>query len=679
MDLDMKEYLNAFLDESSEQLELLGDLLLSLESNPEQPEVVNEIFRVAHTLKGMAGAMGFDGMASLTHAMEDLLDLMRKGELAITGDDVSLLFRCLDTLQVMIDQIRKGGRDGDVNADELLKALKAKVEVVNHHEATKSQTPIGLTSQEAEWVKKAQDQGMKVYHLTVHLDPQCLLKSARAYLVVSRLEGMGEIIKTVPPVEELEKEGFDYTFEVYLATKEEQETTRHTVMSISEIANVEIKELTSENEHVAEELQKTDETRKVEEVAEEASSPEPSFQGMRKMTGTIRVDINRLDKLMNLVGELVIGRARIERLAQEAGLKAFEEPLAHLGRISGEIQELVTKLRMVPISYVFDRFPRLVRDLCKSLGKEARLVIEGKETELDRTVVDEIGESLVHLIRNALDHGIETPEEREAKGKKREGTVRIAAYQEGNSVIVEVADDGCGIDANVVRRKAVEKGLYSAEEAQALSDEDAIKLVFLPGFSTADKVSDLSGRGVGMDVVKSKVESLGGQFAVHSKLDRGTRVIIRLPLTLAIVLALLVSVGDEAYAIPLEDVEETLLVNKNDIRSVHGTPVVTVRGEILSLQSLAGLLRAHSRLEADEFPVVVVRAEGKRRGLIVDELIGQQEIVIKPLGKLLSKVHGIAGATILGDGNVALILDVASLGSRPERAVTYEARVGAPQ
>lgn len=679
MDLDMKEYLNAFLDESSEQLELLGDLLLSLESNPEQPEVVNEIFRVAHTLKGMAGAMGFDGMASLTHAMEDLLDLMRKGELAITGDDVSLLFRCLDTLQVMIDQIRKGGRDGDVNADELLKALKARVEVVNHHEATKSQTPIRLTSQEVEWVKKAQDQGMKVYHLAVHLDPQCLLKSARAYLVMSHLEGMGEIIKTVPPVEELEKEGFDYTFEVYLATKEGQETVRRTVMSISEIANVEIKGLTSEDERTAEKLQKTDEAQKVEEVADEASHPEPSFQGMRKMTGTIRVDINRLDKLMNLVGELVIGRARIERLAQEAGLKAFEEPLAHLGRISGEIQELVTKLRMVPISYVFDRFPRLVRDLCKSLGKEARLVIEGKETELDRTVVDEIGESLVHLVRNALDHGIETPEEREAKGKKREGTVRIAAYQEGNSVIVEVADDGCGIDADVVRRKAVEKGLYSAEEAQALSDEDAIKLVFLPGFSTADKISDLSGRGVGMDVVKSKVESLGGQFAVHSKLDRGTRVVIRLPLTLAIVLALLVSVGDEVYAIPLEDVEETLLVNKNDIRSVHGTPVVTVRGEILSLQSLAGLLRAHSRPETDEFPVVVVRVEGKRRGLIVDELIGQQEIVIKPLGKLLSKVHGIAGATILGDGNVALILDVASLGSRPERAVTYEARMGAPQ
>ena len=678
MDLDMKEYLNAFLDESSEQLELLGDLLLSLESNPEQPEVVNEIFRVAHTLKGMAGAMGFDGMASLTHAMEDLLDLMRKGELAITGDDVSLLFRCLDTLQVMIDQIRKGGRDGDVNADELLKALKTKVEVVNHHEATKSQTPIRLTSQEVEWVKKAQDQGMKVYHLAVHLDPQCLLKSARAYLVVSRLEGMSEIIKTVPPVEELEKEGFDYTFEVYLATKEGQETARRTVMSISEIANVEIKELASEDERTAEKLQKADEAQKVEEVADEASHSEPSFQGMRKMTGTIRVDINRLDKLMNLVGELVIGRARIERLAQEAGLKAFEEPLAHLGRISGEIQELVTKLRMVPISYVFDRFPRLVRDLCKSLGKEARLVIEGKETELDRTVVDEIGDSLVHLIRNALDHGIETPEEREAKGKKREGTVRIAAYQEGNSVIVEVADDGCGIDADVARRKAVEKGLYSAEEAQALSDEDAIKLVFLPGFSTADEISDLSGRGVGMDVVKSKVESLGGQFAVHSKLDRGTRVVIRLPLTLAIVLALLVSVGDEVYAIPLEDVEETLLVNKNDIRSVHGTPVVTVRGEILSLQSLAGLLRAHSRLEADEFPVVVVRVEGKRRGLIVDELIGQQEIVIKPLGKLLSKVHGIAGATILGDGNVALILDVASLGSRPERAVTYEARMGAP-
>lgn len=377
---------------------------------------------------------------------------------------------------------------------------------------------------------------------------------------------------------------------------------------------------------------------------------------------TVRVDIGRLDKLMNLVGELVIGRARIERLAMEAKIKAFDEPLSQLGRISGEIQELVTKLRMVPVSFVFDRFPRIVRDLSKNMGKEIDLVIEGKETELDRTVIDEIGDPMVHLIRNAVDHGVETPEERKKAQKSRQGTVFIAAYQEGNGVIIEVRDDGKGIDTTVVRKKAVERGMLTPEEAAALTEEEAIRLVFLPGFSTAKEVTDVSGRGVGMDAVKNKVESLGGQFQVESAVGKGTRVLIRLPLTLAIVLALLIRVGEETYAISLENVEETLLVQKDEIKYVHGTPVTNVRGEILSLKKLSTILRGENKNDdAQEYPVVVVKLGRNRVGFIVDELVGQQEIVIKPLGKLLSKVRGMAGATILGDGNVALILDVASL------------------
>jgi two-component system chemotaxis sensor kinase CheA len=367
---------------------------------------------------------------------------------------------------------------------------------------------------------------------------------------------------------------------------------------------------------------------------------------------------------MNLVGELVIWRARIERLVQESRLKAFEEPLSQLGRISGDIQELVTKLRMVPVSMVFDRMPRLVRDLSRQMGKDIQLQVEGADTELDRTVIDEIGDPMVHILRNSLDHGIESPDVREANGKPRLGTILIAAYQEGNGVIIEVKDDGAGIDPERVKKKALEKGIITPEQAASFTDAEAAQIVMLPGFSTADKVTDLSGRGVGTDAVKNKVESLGGQIMMYSKVGDGTRVVIRLPLTLAIVLALLIRVGDETYAISLENVEETLLVHKKDIKYVHGTPVTTVRGEILPLSDLSSIIGTPGeRPDVEENPVVVVRVgrDRSRVGFLVDAFVGQQEIVIKPLGKLLLKVKGIAGATILGDGNVALILDAASL------------------
>jgi two-component system chemotaxis sensor kinase CheA len=369
---------------------------------------------------------------------------------------------------------------------------------------------------------------------------------------------------------------------------------------------------------------------------------------------------------MNLVGELVIGRARIERLVQEASLRDFDEPLSQLGRISGDIQELVTKLRMVPVSFIFERFPRLVRDLSKTLGKEIELQMEGQETELDRTVIDEIGDPMVHIIRNCVDHGIETIEDRKKAGKPEKGLVKISAYQEGSGVIIEVTDDGKGIDSGKVRKKALANGVITEEESAAMSDEEVINLIFLPGFSMAEKVTDVSGRGVGMDAVKTKVESLGGQFDVSSEVGVGTRVFVRLPLTLAIVLALLIKVGEETYAIPLENVEETILVKKENVRTVHGAPATLLRGEVLTLCSLAGSLGMSSVAEEenDEFPVVVVKTGRMRVGFIVDDLIGQQDIVIKSLGRFLSKIRGIAGATILGDGNVALILDVAGLYGR---------------
>lgn len=659
--LDMQQYLGAFLDETTEQLQSLNDLLLSLEKSPGDPGPIDEIFRIAHTLKGMSATMGFEGMAHLTHAMEDRLDLVRKGTARLSQEGVNLLFLCLDALSSMTEGIREGGRESSSDVAGLIARL--------HEDKAAPAAPVAevpaeaprLSTMEGEWVKEARRRGMDVYEIGVTLSPDCSMKAARAYMVVTRLGEHGEIIKTVPSVDDLEKELFDRQFWIYFATHAEEEDLRKAVLQVSEVDGVSVGPVAGEAEEEPEEEEAVSLDAKT--VAEsKGSDRKEAAQETRKLSRTVRVDIGRLDKLMNLVGELVIGRARIERLAQEARIKAFEEPLAQLGRISGDIQELVTKLRMVPVSFVFDRFPRLVRDLSKSLGKEIRLELEGKETELDRNLIDEIGDPMVHLIRNCIDHGIEKPEVRLSAGKEKEGVVTIASYQEGNSVIIEVRDDGKGIDPDKVRRKAVERGMMSRDEAQALSDEDAVRLVLLPGFSTAEVVTDVSGRGVGMDAVKSKVESLGGQFQVESKVGKGTRVVVRLPLTLAIVVALLIRVGDETYAISLENVEETLLVGKSDIRTVHGSPVTTVRGEILSLCDLARILGTPvERGAADEYPVVVVRNGNSRVGFIVDELIGQQEIVIKPLGRLFMKVKGVAGATILGDGNVALILEPGSV------------------
>ncbi len=688
--MDMSQYIGAFLDEATEQLQNLNDLLLSLENNPQSEEIVTDIFRIAHTLKGMSATMGFEKIAHLTHAMEDMFDLVRKREIDLREEDVTLLFSCLDLLTVGVENIREGGGEADLEIASLVDKIHNRIsgtpqEEVRHDAEESAQVP--LTDQEVEWVHKAHSQGLEMYKIVVYLDDSCLLKAARAYMAIARAGDMGDVIKTVPSVEELEQESFQEGFVLYLATTSPEKEVEETLEKISEVRRVVVEHISdfdlsagAEEEGdrgIPEDLERSMDLEEEEEMVDakgspsrnlasggKALTPAPDHPKRSAPTGgrTVRVDIGRLDKLMNLVGELVIGRARIERLALEAKLKDFDEPLSQLGRISGEIQELVTKLRMVPISFVFDRFPRIVRDLSKNMGKEIDLVIEGKETELDRTVIDEIGDPMVHLIRNAVDHGVETPEERKKAKKSKQGTVFIAAYQEGNGVIIEVRDDGKGIDTKVVRKKAVERGMLTPEEAAALTEEEAIRLVFLPGFSTAKEVTDVSGRGVGMDAVKSKVESLGGQFQVESAVGKGTRVLIRLPLTLAIVLALLIQVGDETYAISLENVEETLLVQKDEIKYVHGTPVTNVRGEILSLKRLSTILRAEAKDgDAQEYPVVVVKLGRNRVGFIVDELVGQQEIVIKPLGKLLSKVRGMAGATILGDGNVALILDVASL------------------
>ena len=677
-DMDMSQYLGAFLDETDDNVQRLDDYLLALEKNMVDMDVINEIFRAAHTLKGMAGTMGFTNMMGLTHAMEDRLDAARKGTRPLTEADMNLLFKGLDTLQEMADTIRGGGNDAHIDVSEMVGQLRnesptpaAQTAPAAAPEAQASSG--GASSEDAQWAKKANEEGSNAFKVHVTLSQSCLLKAARAYMVVNRLEEMGEIYKAEPNTEALEKEEFDFEFNVYVATTASAEDVKSTIEKIGDVQTAEVTEVKADEAPAAPapEAQAaapapaapapTPTAPAATPAAQAPKAPLGKKEGAKKGTQTVRVDIGRLDKLMNLVGELVISRARIERLVQEARLRQFDETLSQLGRISGDIQELVTKLRMVPVSFTFDRFPRLIRDLCKTLNKNVELVLEGEDTELDRTVIDEIGDPMVHLIRNSMDHGIEHPEERKALGKPEKGILKIAAYQEGSGVVIEVSDDGAGIDPEKVKKKAIERGIITEDRANIMSDDEATQIVLLPGFSMAKQITDLSGRGVGMDAVKTKVEQLGGQFDLVSKKNEGTHVYIRLPLTLAIVLSLLIKVGEETYAISLENVEETIMVRKEDIKTVHGEPTTLLRGEVLSLNILGDILGSEGvERDRDEYPVVVVKIGKNKIGFIVSQLIGQQEIVIKSLGKFLSKIDGITGGTILGDGNVALILDVAS-------------------
>ena len=681
--MDMSQYLGAFLDETDDNLHRLDDMLLALEKNMTDIDVINEIFRSAHTLKGMAGTMGFTQMMGLTHAMEDRLDEARKGTLPLTEADMNLLFTGLDNLQAMADSIRGGGNDAHIDVSEMVAQLRHKAPMPadgNAPAAAQEAAPAGgdsgVSAQDAEWVKKAHDEGANAFSVHVTLSQSCLLKAARAYMVVNRLEEMGEITRSDPPTDALEREEFEFEFTVYVATPAPAEEVKAAIEKIGDVQTADVEEVKVAEAPAsapaqaqaapapAQEAAPAQASAPAQAEAAPAANPAPApakKEGAKKSSQTVRVDIGRLDKLMNLVGELVISRARIERLVQEARLRQFDETLSQLGRISGDIQELVTKLRMVPVSFTFDRFPRLIRDLCKTLNKNVELVLEGEDTELDRTVIDEIGDPMVHLIRNSMDHGIEHPDERKALGKPEKGILKIAAYQEGSGVVIEVSDDGAGIDPERVKKKAIERGIISEDRAAIMSDEEAQQLVLLPGFSMAKQVTDLSGRGVGMDAVKTKVEALGGQFDLTSKKNEGTHVYIRLPLTLAIVLSLLIKVGDETYAISLENVEETIMVRKEDVKTVHGEPTTLLRGEVLSLNVLGDILGSDSiEHDKDEYPVVVVKIGKNKIGFIVSQLIGQQEIVIKSLGRFLSKIDGITGGTILGDGNVALILDVAS-------------------
>ena len=687
--MDTNQYMEMFLEESREHLQSLNDGLLGLESNPEDLSILNEIFRNAHTIKGMSATMGYNKIAELTHDMENVLDLLRKEQLKITEDIIDVLFKCVDSLEQMIESVGGGGAEDIVDVSEFAAKLN---EIAKGGGAPAAAAPaapapaapaaaapaaapaskaLELTDTDKSVIQEAKNSGLRAYHITVTLADTCLLKSARSYMVMNALDALGDVIKSVPPAEDLEQEKFDHSFEVVLLTDAEEKAVEDALMSISEITQVEITPVpeASKEEKPAAAAPTEAKPAAAPKAPAAAAAPKkaaaaaPAHEKKIHTGQSVRVDIDKLDTLMNLMGELVINKVRLEQIGTTHRLAELTETLEQMDRVTTDLQSVVMKVRMVPVGQVFNRFPRMVRDLAKELDKEINLTIEGEETELDRTVIDEIGDPLMHLLRNSLDHGVEHPQDREAKGKPRTGEVGLIARHEGNNVVIMVTDDGKGIDAEVIRRKAVEKGMISQEEADNMDDADAVRLIFLPGFSTADKITDVSGRGVGMDVVRSKIEALGGHVDVETTLDEGSVFKIKLPLTLAIIQALLVKVQEEMYAIPLGAIDSTINITPDAIKTVRNKEVIVLRGQIIPIIRLGNVLsvpRAEGDVNEDIF-VVVVHLGDRKAGIVVDNLIGQQEIVIKTLGKLLVGLKIFSGATVLGDGRVALILDVGTL------------------
>lgn len=679
--MDTNQYMDMFLDESHEHLQSLNDGLLSLEDNMEDISVVNEIFRNAHTLKGMSATMGFNKIAELTHEMEDVLDLIRKEQLKLNEDIIDTLFKCVDSLGQMIDSVGNGEAEDVVDVSDLVKKLSSisKPDQAASQAAApaapaaaapaENKISIELTDVDKDVIKQARETGMQAIHVRVTLTETCLLKSARSYMVMNALDELGDVIKSVPSAEDLEQEKFDHSFDVIIITAAEEKAVQDAVNSISEIAKVEtnVIDLAAEEKAAATAPAVSAPKAAAPAPAAKKAAPAPAKKAAaapaKKVhhSQSVRVDIEKLDTLMNLMGELVINKVRLEQIGQTHRLADLTETLEQMDRVTTDLQNIVMKVRMVPVSSVFNRFPRMVRDIAKELNKEINLTIEGEETELDRTVIDEIGDPIMHLLRNSCDHGVEEPDVRESKGKPRAGEVGLIARHEGNNVVIMVTDDGAGIDAAKIRAKAVEKGMISQEEADKMDDADAVRLIFLPGFSTADHISDISGRGVGMDVVRSKIEALSGHVDVETKIDEGSVFKIKLPLTLAIIQAMLVKVQEEMYAIPLGSIDSTINIQESEIKTVQNKEVIVLRGEIIPIIRMEKMLQVPHVKDSDETFVVVVHTGDAKAGIVVDNLIGQQEIVIKTLGSLFTGLKMFSGATVLGDGRVALILDVATM------------------
>lgn len=695
--MDVSQYLEIFLDETKEHLQSLSDQLMSLEQDPENMDTINEIFRAAHTLKGMAGTMGYKRMQTLTHDMENVFSEVRNGTIKADGNMIDVLFQCLDALEEYTENIQNTSDEGTNDNEHLVKALNqilsslggkadataasAKAESKDtsadeENDASKEKwRDIKLDDTEKLVMGEAVNQGKNVMGITVYIQESCILKAARAFLVYKALEELGETIVSNPSAQDIEDEKFEFDFSVVFITDSDTETVKKAVMNVSEIENcyislMEVEAGAGGERKAVKEKEEKPAAAAATALAASSNGNTPAKTDKTKnakpvVNRTVRVDIEKLDVLMNLVSELIIAKNSLVSAANTEGItanSAVNEPIEYLESVTTNLHESVMKVRMVPIETVVQKFPKMIRDLSKKLDKKMQLFMSGEETELDRTVVDEIGDPLMHLLRNSADHGLESGEVRLERGKPEVGSIYLDAYQDGNNVVIEVRDDGNGIDVEAVKAKAIERGTITPDQAENMSDKDAIGLLFLPSFSTAKKVSDVSGRGVGLDVVKSKIESLSGEVEVKTKLGEGSTFIIRLPLTLAIIQALMVEVGGEKYAISLGSIQTIEDISPDEIKFVQNEEVINLRGDVIPLIRLNEVLDIASTKGPDDNLVVAIVKKGDQLGgLVVDELMGQQEIVIKSLGKYINKSKVISGATILGDGEIALIIDANAL------------------
>jgi len=670
----MSKFLDAFLEEMDEMLQALGQHILALEKDPDDKSVLQELFRCAHTLKGSSGAMGITIVSELTHEMENVLDRLRNGEMKAGPEITDLLFACLDVLQDIRERI-VAGDDTEVDISTIVDALKRVLAGDSIGSFARADTAAALAEPAAAVAGKINNQmieamqagGLAVYLVTTEMEEDCSMKSARAFMVLNNLKALGEVLQATPGQEEWEGAAAEQALKVVVATARSADELKIAAETVSEIKLATVVPYSSgllDNNAVKPNGSKLGPG--IETVKTEAHSP-----GRTVGNKTVRVNVASLDNLLNLVGELVIERIRLSRIGEtfvgkyesDELTRDLNDAVLQLSKISDDLQEEIMKARMLPIKHVFNRFPRMMRDLAKETGKDIDFVVQGEETELDRSVVEEIIDPLMHLLRNSVDHGIELPEERVKRGKERRGTVALSAFHAENHIMITVEDDGKGLDYERIKAKAVEKGLIGPDQSKTLGEEDAIELLFMPGFSTAEKVTDISGRGVGLDVVKTNLEKLNGAISVENRPDGGTKFTVKLPLTLAIMQALLIGVAERVYAVPLLAIAEIIMVDPQVIKTVNGREVIVLREKVLPLTQLATVFDypAEPLRQRKKLYVVVVGTGERRVGLVIDHLIGEEEMVIKSLGSFFGQIDGIAGATILGDGSIALILDIPGL------------------
>lgn len=671
--METSQYLDIFIDESTEHLDTLYQQLLALEKTPEDASIIEEIFRAAHTLKGMAATMGYEDLAHLTHVLENIFDGIRYDRIQVQTEMMDHLFHTADHMNAMVEDIANGGdgkRDVQAMMDILDRIEKGELSVAATTVAPASASSANLVLDEFQRtiLEESTERGFENFQIEIVLQQDCLLKGARVFMLFELMEKLGEVVHANPSVQELEEEAFDDRFSVLVVSKEPADAIKAALLKVSEVASIDVTPFSQE----ANQLQNSQQEEKPdvsEQVVQEQSKKgktssgdnagAPAAAAKAAPTKTIRVNIERLDILMNLFEELAIDRGQLEQISLDLGNNDLQETVERMSRVSSDLQNIILTMRMVPIDTVFNRFPRMIRQLARDLHKEVEVEIIGAETELDRTVIDEIGDPLVHLIRNAMDHGIETPEERKAAGKTEQGKIVLKSYHSGNHVFVEISDNGAGINKEKVKNKAIEKGVITTREAEELTDQEAYELILASGFSTNEEISDVSGRGVGLDVVKNTIESLGGNISIDATNGQGSTFTIQLPLTLSIISVLLVELQKEKYAIPLSSIIETAILRKEDIYSAHQQKVIDFRGNVVPLVDLSELFEVPQTDEKEEeyVSVVIIRKGNKLTGLIVDAFIGQQEIVLKSLGDYLTNVFAISGATILGNGEVALIVD----------------------